>query len=127
MFKILQSQLLAKNIHELVVEAPRIARHCMPGQFLIVIKDEKSERIPLTISNYDREKGTVTIVFQPVGASTLNLTSLKEGDYIAHIVGPLGNPSALCNMSIDELKKKKIIFMSTALKPMRLSVQNQKI
>ena len=72
------------------VEAPRVARHCQPGQFVIVKMDEKGERIPLTICDYDREAGTVTIVFQIVGASTDKMAELKEGDYFRDFTGPLG-------------------------------------
>ena len=70
MYKILKAEQLTANIFLMDVEAPRVARHCEPGQFVIVKMDEKGERIPLTICDYDREAGTITIVFQPVGAST---------------------------------------------------------
>ena len=70
MYKILKAEKLAANIYLMDVEAPRVARHCEPGQFVIVKMDEEGERIPLTICDYDREAGTITIVFQPVGAST---------------------------------------------------------
>ncbi len=112
MYRIIKSDLPAANIYRMVVEAPRIARHCMPGQFVIVIKDEFSERIPLTICDYDREKGTITIVFQPVGVSTTLLTELKSGDSFYSIVGPLGNPSELCSMNKEELSSLKIIFIA---------------
>ena len=80
MYKILKAEKLAKNIYLMDVEAPRVAKHCQPGQFVIVKIDEKGERIPLTICDYNREKGTVTIVFQPVGASTEKMTKLGKGD-----------------------------------------------
>ena len=67
MYKILEAGKLAGNIYKMVVEAPRVAKHCLPGQFVIVKKDEVGERIPLTICDYDREAGTITIVFQPIG------------------------------------------------------------
>ena len=73
MYKIQEAEMLANNIYRMVVEAPRVAQHCLPGQFVIVKADEEGERIPLTICDYDREQGTVTIVFQTVGASTENL------------------------------------------------------
>ena len=73
MYKILKSELLADKIYLMDVEAPRIAKRCQPGEFLIVKVDEKGERIPLTICDYDRKKGTVTIVFQIVGASTYRM------------------------------------------------------
>ena len=79
MFKILKAEHLAENIILMDVEAKRVAKSCLPGQFIIVRLDEKGERVPLTIADYDREKGTVTIVFQPIGASTHSLRILKPG------------------------------------------------
>ena len=78
MYKILKAEKLAANIYLMDVEAPRVARHCEPGQFVIVKMDEKGERIPLTICDYDREAGTITIVFQPVGASTTKMTETES-------------------------------------------------
>ena len=92
MYKILKAEKLASNIYLMDVEAPRIAKSCQPGQFIIVKMDEKGERIPLTICDYDREAGTITIVFQPVGASTEKMTSLKAGDSFRDFTGPLGQP-----------------------------------
>lgn len=112
MFKILKAEQLAANIYLKVVHAPRVAKHCEPGQFIIVRLDENSERIPLTICDYDREAGTVTIVFQPVGASTQKMVDLKEGDYIADFVGPLGQPSELVTDDFEEVKNKKILFVA---------------
>ena len=112
MYKILKAGKLAGNIYEMVVEAPRVAKHCLPGQFIIVKMDEKGERIPLTICDYDAEKGTVTIVFQPAGASTTRMAQLKAGDYFEDFVGPLGQPSELCHEDLEELKKKKIVFVA---------------
>ena len=80
MYKILKAETLAAKIHLMVVHAPRVASHCQPGQFIIVKMDEKGERIPLTICDYDREEGTITIVFQEVGASTIKMSELKAGD-----------------------------------------------
>ena len=80
MYKILKAEMLAENIYLMDVEAARVAKSCLPGQFVIVKIDEKGERIPLTICDYNREKGTVTIVFQIVGASTMRMATLKEGD-----------------------------------------------
>ena len=112
MFPILYADKLAANIYRMVVHAPRVANRCEPGQFIIVRTDEEGERIPLTICDYDREKGTVTIVFQPVGASTTQMTKLKEGDAFLDFVGPLGRPSDLLEMDPEELKQKKIIFIA---------------
>ncbi len=111
MYRILKADMLASNIYRMDVEAPRVAKRALPGQFVIVKVDEYSERIPLTICDYDSEKGIVTIVFQPVGASTLRMTKLKTGDGFMDFVGPLGRPSDLTLENPEELKKKKIVFV----------------
>jgi len=95
MFKIVKKRTLAPIIKEIEVEVPEIARKAKPGQFVIVRVDERGERIPLTIVDYDRCRGIITLVFQEVGTSTKKLGRLNEGDYIADIVGPLGNPTEL--------------------------------
>jgi ferredoxin--NADP+ reductase len=112
MYKILSAENLAANIYMMEVEAPRVAKRCLPGQFIIVKVDETSERIPLTICDYDREKGTITIVFQPIGASTLKMKDLKAGDSFMDFVGPLGRPSEFTEMDIEELKKKRMVFVA---------------
>ena len=112
MYRILQADKLAANIYRMVVEAPRVASRCLPGQFLIAKSDEEGERIPLTICDYDRKAGTVTIVFQPVGASTTKMAQLQAGDSFMDFVGPLGRPSDLVDEPIEELKKKKILFIA---------------
>ncbi len=112
MYKILNAEKLSANVFLMDVEAPRVAKHCLPGQFVIVKMDEVGERIPLTICDYDAEKGTVTIVFQPAGASTTSMAQLKAGDYFEDFVGPLGQPSELCHEDLEELKKKKIVFVA---------------
>ena len=96
----------------MVVEAPMVAKHCQPGQFIIVKEDEAGERIPLTICDYDREAGTVTIVFQPIGASTEKFAKLQAGDSFEDFVGPLGCPSEFVNEDPEELKKEKILFVA---------------
>ncbi|MDO4518918.1 MAG: sulfide/dihydroorotate dehydrogenase-like FAD/NAD-binding protein [Eubacteriales bacterium] len=111
MYKILRAEMLASNIYLMDVEAPRVAENCQPGQFVIVKLDEKGERIPLTICDYDREKGTITIVFQPIGASTNKFAALKAGDSFRDFVGPLGCPSELVTDDLEEVKKKKILFV----------------
>ena len=111
MYKILKAEKLAANIYLMDVEAPRVAKHCQPGQFVIVKMDEKGERVPLTICDYDREAGIVTIVFQPVGASTTKMTELKAGDAFRDFTGPLGCPSELVTEDLETLKKKKILFV----------------
>ncbi len=112
MYKVLKAETLAAKIHLMVVHAPRVASHCLPGQFIIVKLDEKGERIPLTICDYDREAGTVTIVFQEIGASTVKMSALKEGDSFRDFVGPLGCPSEFVHEDIEELKKKKMVFVA---------------
>ena len=112
MYKILEAKELTSNIFSMVVEAKRVAKACEPGQFVIVRTNGESERIPLTICDYDREKGTVTIVFQAVGAGTEIMAHLKEGDFFHDFVGPLGCPSDLVKEEISELKKKKILFVA---------------
>jgi len=96
----------------MVVEAPRLAAAAKPGQFLIVRADEKGERIPLTISDFDVEKGTVTIVTQPIGASTQDIVAFEEGESFADVVGPLGNPSEFIEMSPAQLAESHFIFIA---------------
>ncbi len=112
MYKILEAKELTNNIFYMVVEAKRVAKSCKPGQFVIVRTDEKSERIPPTICDYDSEKGTVTIVFQIVGAGTEIMSCLKAGDAFHDFVGPLGCPSEFVNEAPEDLKKKKILFVA---------------
>ncbi|MBO4846808.1 MAG: sulfide/dihydroorotate dehydrogenase-like FAD/NAD-binding protein [Lachnospiraceae bacterium] len=112
MYKIIDAKELVPNIYQMIVEAPRVAKKCEPGQFLIVRTGENSERIPLTICDYDREQGTVTIVFQTIGASTKEMAELKTGDSFHDVVGPLGRPSELIDTPVDELKKKNILFVA---------------
>lgn len=112
MFKIVKKQYLANNIYLMDILAPRVAKSCYPGQFVIVKMDEKGERIPLTICDYDREKETVTIVFQAVGASTKIMATYEEGDSFRDFVGPLGCRSELIDEDPEELKKKNILFVA---------------
>lgn len=112
MYKILKAEKLAANIYLMDVEAPRVAKRCLPGQFIIAKVDEEGERIPLTICDYDSEKGIITIVFQPIGASTNRMSQLKAGDAFEDFVGPLGRPSEFTEMDLEELKKKNIVFVA---------------
>ncbi|MCD8023104.1 MAG: sulfide/dihydroorotate dehydrogenase-like FAD/NAD-binding protein [Lachnospiraceae bacterium] len=113
MYKILKAGKLASNIYEMVVDAPRVARRCLPGQFIIAKADETGERIPLTICDYDREAGTITIVFMTIGVSTVYFAEIMAGDSICDFVGPLGQPSELCIESeLEETRKKKILFVA---------------
>ncbi|MBQ3334145.1 MAG: sulfide/dihydroorotate dehydrogenase-like FAD/NAD-binding protein [Eubacteriaceae bacterium] len=115
MFKVTQARHLADNMLYMDIEAPRIAKHCLPGQFVITRYGEKGERIPLTICDYDREKGTVTIVVQTIGYATTLMKNIKTGDEIDDITGPLGCPSELLDIPVDELKQKKILFVGGGL------------
>ncbi|MBU5431214.1 sulfide/dihydroorotate dehydrogenase-like FAD/NAD-binding protein [Intestinimonas sp. MSJ-38] len=110
MYKILRREDLSSNVVLMDVEAPMVAKKCLPGQFIILRVNEEGERIPLTIAHYDREKGVVTIIFQTVGATTMELAELKEGEYIHDFVGPLGNPS-----ETEEFKGKKVAVIGGGL------------
>ena len=112
MFKIVKKEMMTPTICRMVVEAPRLAASALPGQFLIIRADEQSERIPLTISDFDAEVGTVTIVTQKIGASTSEICSYNEGDCFADVVGPLGNPSDFVTMSDEELSGKAYVFIA---------------
>jgi len=93
MNKILRKEKLNESVARIMVDAPQIARSAKAGQFVVVIPTENAERIPLTIADFDPDRGTVSIIFQIVGATTKVLDSLKEGESIAHLLGPLGVPT----------------------------------
>jgi len=112
MYQIIKAKKLAEKIFLMDVKAERVAKSCQPGQFVIVKMDEKGERIPLTICDYNREVGTVTIVFQVIGASTERMALLKEGDSFRDFVGPLGVPSEFVDEDLDELRGKKMLFVA---------------
>lgn len=112
MYKIVRKRELTDNIYLMDIEAKRVAKSCNPGQFIIIKNDEKGERVPLTIADYDREKGTVTIVFQAVGRATRELATYNEGDYVLDFVGPLGVPSEFISEDLEGLKEKNIIFIA---------------
>lgn len=112
MFEIVRKEKLAEKIWLMDIVAPGVAKKCMPGEFVIVRIDNAGERVPLTICDYDRQAGTVTIVFQEVGASTMRMKELNVGDGFADFVGPLGNRSDLIDRPVEELKKMKILFVA---------------
>ncbi|KHD16532.1 sulfide/dihydroorotate dehydrogenase-like FAD/NAD-binding protein, partial [Clostridium butyricum] len=112
MYKIISKKELTGNIFLMEIEAPRVAKSAKPGQFIIIKNDEKGERIPLTIADYDEEKGTVSIVFQTVGKSTKELAQYEAGEYVSDFVGPLGQPSEFINENLEDLKKKNILFVA---------------
>lgn len=111
-FRIVKKERLTDKIFAMEIEAPRVAKAANPGQFIIIKIDEKGERVPLTIADYDKEKGTVKIVLQTVGASTIKLAEIEENDFVNDFVGPLGNPSEFIYEDIEDLKKENIIFVA---------------
>ena len=112
MYKILRVEKLADKVFLMDVEAKRVAKNCLPGEFVIVMLDDQGERIPLTICDYDREKGSVKIVFQVMGASTEKMSQLKAGDYFRDFTGPLGCASEFVREDLSVLKNKKILFVA---------------
>ena len=112
MYKIITKEMLTPTICRMKVHAPRLAAAALPGQFLIVRATENGERIPLTISDYDKEAGTVTIVTQQIGASSSEIVSFEQGESFKDVVGPLGIPSDFTEMSAEELKGQRYIFIA---------------
>lgn len=104
MYQILKKRRLSSNVVLLVIDAPYVAKKAEPGQFIILRVDAEGERIPLTISAYDREEGTITIVVQEVGATTIKLGQMEEGDCLHDFVGPLGKAS-----EFDDVKKVAVV------------------
>lgn len=115
MYKILRKKFLTPTICQMDVLAPRVAESACPGQFLIVRAGEKSERIPLTICDYDRQEGSVTIVTQEVGASTKKICHYEEGESFADVVGPLGQPSEFVHKTAQELAGTRWLFIAGGL------------
>lgn len=109
MYKVIKNECIKEGIYLLEVVAPMIVKKCLPGQFVIVMADDSSERIPLTIYKYNRSTNVVSMIYQIVGASTLELSKMSSQIY--SIVGPLGNPSDLV-IHVDELKDKRILFVA---------------
>ncbi len=112
MFEILEKRILAEGIYLMRIAAPRVARSAQPGQFVIVRVDEKGERIPLTIADYNAEEGWVTIVTQALGVSTQKLCALNEGESLADFAGPLGRPSDFVKEPIEEVRKRRYLFVA---------------
>jgi ferredoxin--NADP+ reductase len=112
MFKIINAKQLTEGIFQMEVEAPRIAKSCLPGQFIIVRTDEEAERIPLTICDADLAKGLITIVFQVVGAGTAAMAKLGSGDCFADFVGPLGKAAEFTSDPLEEVRKRKYLFVA---------------
>lgn len=115
MYKIVSKSQLAANIFQMDIEAPRVAASALPGQFVIIRLDKTGERIPLTICDYDTEKGTVSIVVQVVGRSTIKMSEYQVGDYLQDFVGPLGQPSEFVHEDPARLAEKRIVFVAGGL------------
>ena len=108
MYRVRKNECIGKDVYLLEVEAPLVVKKCLPGQFVIVMAYESSERIPLTIYDYDRENGILSLIYQVIGASTMELTEVT--DSLFSVAGPLGNPSEL--MENDDILDKKILFVA---------------
>ena len=109
MYKIIYNKKISPSSYELLVEAPNVINNCLPGQFAIVMAYEDSERIPLTIYDYDKEKGLLYLIYQVIGASTLELTHADK--YLFSVSGPLGNANEICK-SPNDFKGKRIVYVS---------------
>ena len=112
MFRIVEKRLLAPDIWLMNVGAPRVAKAAQPGQFVIVRGTDDGERIPLTVADYDREQGTISIVIQAVGASTRKIVALEEGGALADFAGPLGQPSEFIHETPEALRARKFLFIA---------------
>ena len=112
MFRIVEKRLLAPDIWLMNVEAPRVAKAAQPGQFVIVRGTDDGERIPLTVADYDREQGTISIVIRAVGASTRKIVALEEGGALADFAGPLGQPSEFIHETPEALRARKFLFIA---------------
>lgn len=112
MYKIVGKKEIAPATFWMDIEAPRVAKSAKPGQFVIIRIDDKGERVPLTICDYDSAKGTVSIVFQAIGTSTKKMAEFEVGDNFRDFVGPLGTASEFIFESDIELKEKKIMFIA---------------
>lgn len=115
MYRIIRKEYLTSTICLMEVEAPRLAASAKPGQFLIVRATEKGERVPLTVCDFDSEKGTVTIVTQVVGVSSKRICALEVGDSFVDFAGPLGQPSEFIHLSDEELASRRFLFIAGGL------------
>jgi NAD(P)H-flavin reductase len=115
MYKILDKKELASNVFSMDIQAPRVAKAAKPGQFVIVRSDERSERIPLAICDYDAEKGSVNIVFQVIGASTKKMAEYEKEQTFIDFAGPLGQPSKLTFENSEKLKNNRIMFIAEGI------------
>ena len=115
MYRIIRKEQLSTVITLFEVEAPLLARAAKPGQFLIVRALEDSERIPLTVCDFNPEKGSVTIVIQTIGASSKELCALEQGDCVCDVVGPLGRPSEFMNQPVEKVRGMSFVFLAGGL------------
>ena len=111
MYKVINNKKISDNSFEMVIEAPLVVRNCMPGQFVIIMKNEDSERIPLTIYDYDKDKGLLYLIYQVVGASTLELSKTDEGEEVFAVTGPLGRANEICK-NYNEFKDRRIVYVA---------------
>ena len=109
MYKILKNEKLNENSYEMIVEAPMVVKKAMPGQFVIVMAKSDSERIPLTIYDYDKKDGVLYLIYQIVGASTLELSTIN--DSLFSVAGPLGNANEICK-NINDFKDKRVVYVA---------------
>lgn len=112
MYSILEKRCLTEGIYLMKILAPRVARSAQPGQFVIVRADEHGERVPLTIAGFDPSEGSVTIVTQTIGVSTRKICALEPGEALADFAGPLGQPSEFVGTPLEELRRKRFIFIA---------------
>ena len=112
MYPILEKRCLAENIWLMKVRAPRVARSALPGQFVIVRADERGERIPLTVADYDPAEESVTIVIQTIGVSTRKICALQPSESLADFAGPLGRPSEFVGEPLERLRGKRFLFVA---------------
>lgn len=112
MYKIFKKLKLTEKVYLMEIAAPRIANSAKPGQFIILMLDEKSERVPLTICDYDEKAETITIVFQVAGKSTQMLSEKMKNEFISNVAGPLGQPSELINMDMAKIQGHSILYIA---------------
>ncbi len=112
MFEVLEKHEIAPNIFLMKIKAPRVAASAKPGQFIIVRTDERGERIPLTIADFNAAEGWVTIVIQTIGVSTRHICTLEVGDSLADFAGPLGRPSDFMEEPLEEVKSRRYLFVA---------------
>ena len=109
MYKIISNKKISENSYEMIINAPLVIEKCIPGQFVIVMGKEDSERIPLTVYDYNKDRGELSLIYQVVGASTEELSTIKDKLY--SVAGPLGNPNEIC-LNTEDFKDKRICYVA---------------